>query len=267
MIFLGSSGSETGMWVARLGNFILGVVWLIKILGRLEDAGRSPRMGQGLYVVCGVLLIRIFRRLMGVGASSQSYGSPFADVAHIASMLPPWIKLTNGYEILAFFLLIQVPLAFLPSKPRFAEPVFGDSCLEDGSKKTVPVVRTNEISRSGPLEYLRILFVITCFWILLIYMDDASGGSVGSWIARLGYFILGFFWLTFANGRLEDAGWAHSWYPSQYGLVISVVSLMPLAIHWVNGYEALVIFFLVQTPTALLPSKPKPEEPILQSAM
>lgn len=152
--------------------------------------------------------------------------------------------------MLVLFLLIQVPLVFLPSRPKTAE--------KEGSKKP-PAVKTNELALCGAFEYLRILLVIACLWIPLIYMDSTSGGGAGSWIARIGYVILVCAWLIFANGRLEDAGWGHSSYPSQYFLVVSVASLMPLAIHWVNVYEALAIFVLIQTPTALLRSKPAPE--------
>jgi hypothetical protein len=128
---------------------------------------------------------------------------------------------------------------------------------KDDLNKKMPVVKIGKSSLCGPFEYLRILMVITCFWIPLIYLDNVSGGSVGSWIARIGYLILGCFWLFFANGRIEDAGWSHSQYPAQFALVVSVVSLMPFAVYWVNGYGALAIFVLIQTPTALLRSKRK----------
>jgi hypothetical protein len=253
----GASGQGVGVWVARLGYFILSVIWFFKVLGRLGDAGRLPRTRYGYFVIVCVLLVEMLRRGVGVGRSSQSYGFPFSNAASVASMLTACLKLINSYEMLALFLLIQVPLALLASKPRTAEPV----SEKEGSKKHAPAVKTNELALSSPIEYLRILFVIACLWIPLIYMDNASGGSVGSWIARLGYLILGCSWLIFANGRLEDAGWGHSLYPSQYFLVVAVASVMPLGVHWVNGYGALVIFVLVQIPTVFLGSKPVPEEP------
>jgi hypothetical protein len=113
-----------------------------------------------------------------------------------------------------------------------------------------------------PFEFLRILSVIAFIWIPLIYMDSTSGDGIGSWIARIGYSILVFFWMTFAHGRFEDAGMAHSGYVPQYFLIVSVASMMPFAVHWVNGYGALVIFVLIQIPTVFMRSKPKPEEPI-----
>ena len=54
------------------------------------------------------------------------------------------------------------------------------------------------------------------------------------------------------------------WATRQYFLVVSVASLMPLAVHWVNGYGALAIFVLIQTPIALLLSKPRPDDPLLE---
>jgi hypothetical protein len=58
-----------------------------------------------------------------------------------------------------------------------------------------------------------------------------------------------------AAARFSDAGWDVEWRDTQYGLVIVAASLMPLAVHWVNVYGALVIFVLVQVPTVFLRSK------------
>jgi uncharacterized membrane protein YhaH (DUF805 family) len=256
-----ASGQGFGVWIARLGYSILSIVWFFKVLGRLDDAGRLPRARYGFLITCLVCLTGILRSLEHAGRSPQWYGFPFSSAASIVSMLTAWLRHINGYEQLALFLLIQMPLALLTSKPKSPKLLAEINRQKESRNKSMPVVKTNELALSGPFEYLRILLVIACLWIPLIYMDNAFGGSVGSWIARLGYLILGFFWLAFANGRLEDAGWAHSWYPSQYGLVVSVASLMPLAVHWVNGYGALAIFVLIQIPTVFLRSKPRPEEP------
>ena len=70
---------------------------------------------------------------------------------------------------------------------------------------------------------------------------------------------------TFAHGRLKDAGWARNDYPFQYFLVVSVASLMPLAVRWVNSYGALAIFFLIQSPTVFLRSKPMSDEEVITS--
>jgi hypothetical protein len=261
-----ASGQGSGVWIARFGYSILSIVWFFKVLGRLDDAGRLPRARYGYFVTGFVLLISILRQFGHAGRSPQWRMFPFSYAVPIASMLLSWLMLINGYEKVALFLLIQIPLAFLPSRPKPPELLAEINRREEDLKKLVPVARTNELALSGPFEYLRVVFVIACLWVLLIYMDDAFGGSVGSWIARLGYLILGFFWLTFANGRFEDAGWSHSQYPAQFGLVISVASLMPLAVHWVNGYGALAIFVLIQTPTVFLRSKPRPDEPMPPSS-
>jgi hypothetical protein len=118
-----------------------------------------------------------------------------------------------------------------------------------------------------PFEFLRILSVIAFIWIPLIYMDSTSVGGIGSWIARIGYSILVFFWMTFAHGRFEDAGMAHSGYVPQYFLIVSVASMMPFAVHWVNGYGALVIFILIQIPTVFMRSKSKLEETLSEESM
>ncbi|MFY9853790.1 MAG: hypothetical protein WAK26_07940 [Terracidiphilus sp.] len=234
-----TSADQLQTLIAHLGYFIMGLVWVFTVLGRFEDSGRA----------------------------SDVYGVPYCIIVPVLSMLPLWRGLINGYETLALFVLIQVPLALLRSKPTAEEPVLQNNCENEASKVHAPPAKTNELTLCGPFEYLRILFVIACFSIPLIYMDDASGGSVGSWIARLGYLILGFFWLTFANGRLEDAGWTRRNSTVQFGLVVCAASLMPLAFHWVSGYGSLAIFVVIQTPTALLRSKPKPEEPLSEEPL
>ena len=251
-----ASGQGAGMWIARFGYSIPSIVWLCIVLGRLDDAGRSP-LKRYVYFAIGTISL--------IGMLRLWHWFSFPNTAHIASTLPPWLRLINGYEKLALFLLIQVPLALLPSVPKPPKILAEINRRKEDLNKRMPVVKTNEQALCGPFKYLCIVLVLACLCVPLTFVDRASGGSIGSWIARLGYLILSFVWLTFANGRLEDAGWAHSGYPQQFFLVVSVISLMPLAIHWVNGYGALAIFILIQTPIALLKSKPRPEEPLTES--
>ena len=227
-------GHGVGALIAHLGYGILYLVWSFKVLGRFADSGHP----------------------------SNWYWFPFCIAVSIASALPLWFKLINRYETLALFLLIQVPLALLESKPRPKEPARSESRGDKYKKRHGKGAKPLLVS---PFAFLLRIWVVGCLWSLLIYMESGSGDEIVVWFARIGYFILGVAWMVNANGRLEDAGWAHSWYPSQYFLVVSVASLMPLAVHWVNGYEALAIFALIQTSTVWLRSKPKPEEPSLES--
>jgi hypothetical protein len=183
-----ASGQGAGVWIARFGYSILSIVWFFNVLGRLDDAGRLPRERYGYIATGFVLLISMLR---------QWHWFSFSNAAHIASMLLPWLKLINGYEKLALFLLIQVPLALLPSKPRPDEPAplqKVENKYAKGLGKRRKVAKPYPV---GPFEYLCIQLVFACLCLPLIYIDDVSGGSVGSWIARLGYAILGFFWLLF----------------------------------------------------------------------
>jgi hypothetical protein len=227
-------GHGVGALIAHLGYGVLYLLWLFKVLGRFADSGRP----------------------------SNWYWFPFCIAVSIASALPLWFKLINRYETLALFLLIQVPLALLESKQRSKEPTRSESRGDKYKKRHGKGARPFLVS---PFAFVLRIWVIGCLWSLLIYMESGSGDEIVVWFARIGYFILGVVWMVNANGRLENAGWAHSWYPSQYFLVVSVASLMPLAVHWVNGYEALAIFALIQTPTVWLRSKPKPEEPLLET--
>jgi hypothetical protein len=266
LIYLQNASSPgAGVWIARFGYFVLSVVWSYAILGRLTDAGRAPGKRFGYLLIGLVLLTGMLPRFGRTGSSTAWQAVLISDASSFASKMTPWLQLINGYERLALFLLIQIPFAFLPSKPKSPELLAEIHRRDEALDKESPVVKANELSLSGPFEYLRILVVIAVLWIPLIYMDHAFRGTVGSWIARIGYLVLIFFWLTFANGRFEDAGWAHSSYPSQYALVVAVASLMPLAFHWVNSYGALAIFVLIQAPTAVLRSKSPADEPIPES--
>lgn len=253
-----ASGQGTGVWIARLGYFVLGTVWLTKISDRLEDAGGSPHIVPGFIIVVGAFVIGMLRRLEVAGQSSQSYGFSSAYGMHSAFILPPWLQLINGYEMLTLFLLVQVPLAFLPSAPRSARP---QDC--ERRSKRIATWHGKEVKPFlvGPFAFLRRLLFIVLLWVPLIFMDGASNGKTGTWIARLGYFILAYAWMMNADGRFEDAGWGFNWEGKQYALVVSVASLMPFAFHWVNGYGALAIFVLIQIPTVFLRSKLVPEEP------
>ena len=227
----GAFGRGIGSLIAHLGYGIVYFVWVFKVFGRFADSGRS----------------------------SNWFWFPFCIAVTSVSALLFWFKLLNRYETLAVFLLIQIPLAFLPSIVKLDEPVRPASAGEKYRERAARRRKEAKPLVVGPLAFFLRLFVIVCLSALLVLMS-VSGGPILVWIARFGYFILAFAWIMNATGRLEDAGWAHSWYPSQYCLAVSVASFMPLVVRLINGYEALAIFVLVQIPTAFLRSKTLPGE-------
>lgn len=251
------SGNDLGVFFARLCYIILCVVWAVKLFGRLEDAGKAPSVRQGLLLIIFALSIGLMGRLEFHVWTDWWQGFP---ILNKAAALSQWLTHLNGYEKLGVFLIVQVPLALLPNKPTTMRPFSEHDDALRKARQPVNTVKTNVLALCGPFEYLRILLVVAGVCVLLIYMDHASDGGVGSWIARSGYAILAFFWLTFAHGRLKDAGWAHSDYPAQYFLVVTVTSLMPLAVHWLNAYGALAIFVIIQIPTVFLKSVALPDE-------
>ncbi len=246
-------------WIARFGYIALGVFWWVKLVGRLEDAGWwSIQLGRAVYLVSGTLAIGMLRRISGLPARSYY----LFVITHFISILPPWLRPTDGYEMLGLFLAIQVPFASLPTNPRpeyLAVPRYPESRvgkqLGKFRKKIGERRKRSKRKPLGPLPFLFAISFISALCLPLIYMDSASNGGVGTWSSRLGYFILGFIWLGFAIGRIEDAGSNNPDDPWQYCLVVAVASLMPVGVHWINGYEALAIFVLIQMPMVILPSK------------
>lgn len=224
-----------GALVADVGSGILYFIWVTKALGRFADSGRS----------------------------SDWYWFPYCIAVTAASSLSLWLNLLNRYETLTLFMLLQIPLAILPSDPKSPRR---QARKKRGKKYTTWRGEDVKALLVGPFRFLFVLLVIACLWVLLIYTANGSSDEIILWFSRIGYLILCVAWMVNSNGRLQDAGWAHSWYPSQYFLVVSVASLMPLAVHWVNGYGALLIFVLIQVPTLLLKSKPSLEDHISDEA-
>jgi hypothetical protein len=239
LIWVGESVAQpVGPVIADFGFGILYFVWLTKTLGRFADSGHA----------------------------SNWYWGPFCIGVTAISFLPLQHHVINQYEALGLFLLIQTPLALLPSQHQ------ADKFNEDRLRKRRERARRKReerIQRWGrkevkqpllrPLVFLIANLVIGCLSALLIYVGSVSKGGVGKWFALSGLFVLVVVWMANVNARFNDAGLIEGWYGSQFVLVVSVASLMPLAFHWVNAYGALAILVLIQTPTVFLRSKPPSE--------
>ena len=162
---------------------------------------------------------------------------------------------------LALLVLLLIAGGLLPIKTAPVRVGFGDNTAKqssdtDTSDDKVERRRTNP---SGPLAFLIALIILAGLWLPLIYLDDISGNDAGVWIARLGYAVLGFFWFGLSVTRFKDAGLFDGRF-IPYLIAVSAVSLLPLIFNLTKGYESLAIFVLIQSPIALLRSKPSPEE-------
>ena len=247
------------VWIARLGYVVLGVLWWVKFVGRLEDAGWwSPQVAGGVSLIIGTLAIGILRQIAGLRAHSYF----LFVLSHPASIFPTWLRPTNDYEMLALFLVIQIPLALVTSNPRpeyLATPTY--LRRRAGEQPNIFAKLADERRRRfgrkslGGFPFLFAVLFIGTLWLPLIYIDSVSNGGIGTWISRFGYLVLAFLWLGCASGRIEDAGSIKPGDLWQYCLVVAVASLMPFGVHWVNGYGAVAIFVLIQTPLAFLPTK------------
>ena len=245
------------VWIIRFGDLTVGIFWWVKFVGRLEDAGWwSTQLGRGVSLVSGALAIGMLRRISGLPARSYY----LFVITHFVSILPPWLRPTNGYVMLGLFLAIQVPFAFLPTNPRPEYPTIPPYTKSQVGKQLGKFAERVRESRKkskrkplGPLPFLSAILFIGVLWLPIIYMDSASKGGMSTWISRFGYFVLGFLWLGCASARIQDAGSRNPntdlW---QFCLVVTVASLMPLGLHWVNGYGALALFVLIQTPLVFL---------------
>lgn len=99
------SGRGFWVWIARLGYAILGFFWFGFAASRFNDAGLPN--GKGFLCLIAITT---------------------------ASLLPLKLNLTNGYESLAIFVLIQLPIVFLRSKPVPEKPLQQSAGSEEGEK-------------------------------------------------------------------------------------------------------------------------------------
>jgi hypothetical protein len=185
------------------------------------------------------------------------------------------LNLTNGYESLAIFVLIQIPTVFLRSKPRPVSPIPEFAAIPESpiaenelaDENPMPHAQDRRRTRAkpiGPRSFMISLLVIAGIWLFFIYFEDVSGHNTGAWIARLGYAIMGFLWFGLAAGRFEDAG-LFDGRLFLYVVAVPTVTLLPLILNLTNGYESLAIFVLIQIPTVFLRGKSRPEEPLPHS--
>jgi hypothetical protein len=235
LIWLGAeTGRGIGSLLAHAGLSILYFVWTFKVLGRFADAGRA----------------------------SNWYWFPFCISATILALLALRYKFVNGYEALALFLLIQGPLALLPSDRTIERPTRAVRAGDKYKKRYFQRHPDTKPMVVGGFAFLVRVVVIVCLWGLLLQVNNASGDDIIRWAVRSGYAALALAWAVNVGARFEDAGLTEAWYASQCVLVVSVASLMPLVVRWVNGYGSLAIFLLIQTPLALLKS---PREKVTES--
>jgi hypothetical protein len=118
------SGYGLGVWVARMGYAVLSFFWFGLAGSRFKDAGLfDGRFGLYWIAVSGV------------------------------SLLPLMLGFTNGYESLAIFVLIQIPMAFLRSKPAPEEPLqaSADSVEKDDALRDFAERRLAEITNESGL--------------------------------------------------------------------------------------------------------------------
>jgi hypothetical protein len=130
LIYLGDiSGHGAGIWGARIGYAILGFFWFGLAASRFKDAG----------LPYGRLYLYMF-------------------AVSTVSLMPLMFNFTNGYESLGIFVLIQIPIALLRSKPSPEEPMT-ESCESEEDDKSprdpsegILEMREDEAGVSYPLR-------------------------------------------------------------------------------------------------------------------
>lgn len=114
---------------------------------------------------------------------------------------------------------------------------------------------------TGPIGFLRTLLTFGCLGLPLIWMKTLHRGH---WpvVGDLGLGVLFLIWLLKVLGRFADGGHTSNWYWFPFCVSAWACASLPLRYKIINPYEALAIFLLVQTPLALLKTKPGQERPV-----
>jgi hypothetical protein len=89
--------------------------------------------------------------------------------------------------------------------------------------------------------------------------------SPANYIALFSGFSVGGVWFGSLASRLQDAG-LPQWYMWPYGTILPLVCIELIGHKALDGPSALLIFVLLQIPTVLIKSKPRPAEVPLESA-
>jgi hypothetical protein len=230
-----SFGRGIAAVVDDLGYAALYLVWVYKVVGRFADSGRS----------------------------SNWYWFPFCIASTVVLIIPVWLKLLNRYEALVLFMSVQVALVLLESKPRTAESVQVKSAGQKYRERRIS--EGAEDLQVSAFPFVVGVFTITSLFVLLQYMAKSFGNAGGGWPVYSCYFVLFVGWMVVTTGRFSDAGWAVDWYPSQFCLVVSVVSVMPLVFHLMSSNRAALIFASIQIPLAFLRRKEGASSPDVEA--
>lgn len=163
------------------------------------------------------------------------------------------LKFPHGFWALLLFVVLQIPTAFLRSKPATVETLFGGPSREDAEKPA----RTEK-----PTGRFTLMLIVVLFAILAVGLRPLE---VGQWrvLDQIVYFIFLPFWIVSLESRLQVAG-LPDWCFPPYAFILLITLGLPWEFKAIDNTTAFFLFVLLQVPTLYFRSKPATVEPLTQ---
>jgi len=201
-------------------------------------------------VVLGVFWLRsLDRRLMDMGWPHWCFWPCFLTI-FTACLGAHVLKILEGPEILALFIVLQIPLAVWPGKPEPSE-LLTEGANSSASKASKP---TRKVTPIDALEFaVYVVLIAGLLHVLHLLRIDVSGMAHSRAIKLAldaGSGLLCVLWIFSARGRLKALG------QIRWTLVFCSVVLIPclllFALRIVNFPHALELFVALQIPAVLI---------------
>ncbi len=219
--------SELAMWELGLFSLLFGLIWVLDASGRLMDAG-MPR----------------------------SFSNHCEAIIALMSFLPFAFKLLTVPQALALFVLLQIPMVFLQSKPEDATVLeWRDRHEETMIKRAVRRTgRTRRLSHNNRVSFTVSVFLVVFFLGVLNTLSANTNFEIELLALDLLSCFLFFIWFIFLGMRLGEAGLSH-WHKNTFLLVVAACSL-PYAYKFTDFPQTLALFVVLQIPFFFARKKP-----------
>jgi hypothetical protein len=212
----------------EFGLILLGVVWIRSLEQRLMEAG-LPRWSFWPY------FLAVFCVCFGT---------------HV-------LKVANGPETLALFLLLQLPALLFQRQPTPAELLLPSARLFEATSASHPGRPARRVTPIGGFEFAVYILLLAGLWHVLHLLRGDMTGIAHARILRFaldaGSALLCLPWFFSVRGRLNSLGlmrWTIS-----FCSVILAASLLPFALRMIDFPLALLLFVVFQVPAAVIQKK------------
>jgi hypothetical protein len=202
------------------------------------------------FVVLGVFWLRSLEsRLMDAGAPRWCFW-PYFLIVFTGCLAAHGLKIANGREALALFIVLQIPLALWPGKSAPAE-LMPESAGLSASHASKPA---RKVTPLDALEFAVYVLLIAGLWnVLHLLRGDVSGMTMARNLRcalDAGSGLLCVLWVFSARGRLKALG--RTRWTLVYCSIVLIPCLLLFALRVMSFPHALVLFVVLQVPAVFV---------------